>query len=138
VKGNAQQERFAHKFAITCAAGMIAAERGIAPWDNRHAAKCVVRVYKLARRAMGGGEEQSPAILNSIVEAVRAAHFPLMQKGGALPRLGKRIWGVRRDIGGERIFALPLSEVDRLAGTAAFTHTSDVMGIVTLGQYRRF
>jgi putative DNA primase/helicase len=118
VKGNAQQERFAHKFAVAYAAGVIAAEEGIAPWDSRHVGRCVASVYQLARRAMGGGEEQSPAILNRIAQAIRAGRFPLVRKGEALPSCEARIWGVRRDVGEERVFALPLSEVDRLAGTA--------------------
>ncbi len=67
---------------------------------------------------MGGSEEQSPAILNSIAQAVRAGRFPLVRKGDALPSCGARIWGIRRDIGAERVFALRLSELERLAGTA--------------------
>jgi hypothetical protein len=118
VKGNAQKERFAYKFAVCYAAGVIAADLGIAPWDKGHVGSCIVKVYERARRAMGGAEEQSPAILNRIAQAVRAGHFPLVRKGDALPSCEKRIWGIRRDIGEERVFALRLSEVDRLAGTA--------------------
>ncbi len=118
VKGNAQQERFAHKFAVAYAAGVIAADLGIAPWGSRHVGRCVASVYQLARRAMGGAEEQSPAILNRIAQAVRAGRFPLVPKGEALPSCEARILGIRRDIGEERVFALRLSEVDRLAGTA--------------------
>ena len=118
VKGNAQQERFAHKFAVAYAAGVIAAEERIAPWDSRHVGRCVASVYQLARRAMGGAEEQSPAILNRIAQAIRAGRFPVVRKGEALPPCEARIWGIRRDIGEERVFALPLSELERLAGTA--------------------
>jgi hypothetical protein len=67
---------------------------------------------------MGGAEEQSPAVLNRIAQAVRSGRFPLVRKGEALPPCEARIWGIRRDVGEERVFALPLSEVDRLAGTA--------------------
>jgi hypothetical protein len=118
VKGNAQQERFANKFAVAYAAGVIAADLGIAPWDKAQVGSCIVRVYERARRAMGGGEEQSPAVLNSIAQAVRSGHFPVVRKGDALPSCEKRIWGVRRDIGEERVLALQLSELQRLAGTA--------------------
>ena len=116
VKGNAQQERFAHKFAVAYAAGVIAAEEHIAPWDSRHVGRCVASVYQWARCAMGGAEEQSPAILNRIAQAIRAGRFPVVRKGEALPPCAARIWGIRHDIGEERVFALRLSEVDRLAG----------------------
>ena len=117
VKGDAQHERFAHKFGIAYAAGVIAAEQGIAPWDKKHVGRCVYKLYRLARRAMGGAEEQSPAILDGIVEAIHAGQFPLVQKGQAVPSGVERISGVCRDIGDERVFAFPSSELRRLAGT---------------------
>jgi putative DNA primase/helicase len=117
VKGDAQHERFAHKFGVAYAAGVIAAEQGIAPWDSKHVARCVYTLYRLARRAMGGAEEQNPAVLNRIAEAIRGDQFPLVQRGEALPSCKEPIWGVCRDIGDERVFAFPFSKLRRLAGT---------------------
>ena len=44
--------------------------------------------------------------------------LPRGPEGEALPPCAARIWGIRHDIGEERVFALRFSEVVRLAGTA--------------------
>ena len=129
MKGNAQQERFAHKFAVAYAAGVIAAEEHIAPWDSRHVGRCVASVYQLARRAMGGrrgAETLNPRPASR--KQFAAGRFPVVRKGEALPPCAARVWGIRHDIGEERVFALQLSEVDRLAGAAGAARILSLIG----------
>ncbi len=116
--GNAQEERLASKFGVAYAGGVIAAELGILPCDGEHILKSVSRLYRKARRLLGGAERQSPSLLKRIENGIRAGHFPILKKGEALETGHKRIWGVRRVVEDNAVVVFKLAELARLTGTS--------------------
>lgn len=122
VEDNAQEKRLASKFAVVYAGGAIAARLGILPCDENHVFEAVRRVYLRSRKAVCTVEEQSPRVLNKLVEAGRRHKFPLLCKGEELPSAKDAVWGIRREIDGERVLVFPLSLLRRLGGSqlAAF------------------
>ncbi|MBL0404415.1 DUF927 domain-containing protein [Microvirga aerilata] len=95
---DAWERRFASKFGLIAAALILAAGFGVAPVDKEHAKRCVVRVYRLARRSALSVEERTASLLQRLREAVKdERRFPKVEKGDALPtNLKNQAWGFKR------------------------------------------
>lgn len=117
---DAWERRFALKFAIVAAGGVIAAELGAAPFDPDHATRCVRRIYRIARRAVFSVQECYASVLARLRRAVKdTSLFPQVKKGEILPRkLRNCAWGFRRTIDGREIIAVDPTQFEELAGSA--------------------
>jgi hypothetical protein len=117
VEENAQEKRLASKFAAIYAGGAIAARFGILPCDEPQVFESIRRIYLRSRVTLCSAEEQSPRVLKALFEAARCGNFPLVCKGEELPSTENPVWGIRRDINGERVFVFSLTRLRRLAGS---------------------
>ena len=90
--------RFAKKFGVIAAAGVLAAEWRIAPFDAERAFAAVTEIYRIARRSMFSVEEATKELLQKVREAKGNPQLlPRIPKGGSLPaNLADVAWGFQR------------------------------------------
>ena len=115
------ERRFAQKFAIVAAGGILAAELGVAPFDAEHARRCVLRIYRVARRSVFSIEDSYTKVLARLRRAVvNKRRFPRIEKGEMLPRkLRDMAWGFRRELSkGREIIAVDPARFEAIAGSA--------------------
>lgn len=110
------ERRLARKFGIVLAGAELAAEWNVAPFSLEHAHRCVLTIYRVARRAIVSVEEQTGDVLHRLREARSQGLFPLLQKGEALPEDARDVaWGFRREVDGREIVAVLPSTFESLA-----------------------
>ncbi|ABY28681.1 Superfamily II helicase and inactivated derivatives-like protein [Methylorubrum extorquens PA1] len=110
------ERRLARKFGIVLAGAVLAAEWEVAPFSPEHAHRCVLIIYRNARRAIVSVEEQTGDVLHRLREARSQGLFPLLQKGEALPEDARDVaWGFRREVDGREIVAVLPSTFEDLA-----------------------
>jgi putative DNA primase/helicase len=127
--------RFAGKFAVVYAAARLAAEMGVAPWPKTHPHKCIVRLYRRARKLVTTPEEALNDLLLSLAKNASSSHrFPEFKKGETSARLTKAAWGIRSKArNGTQFLAIESSRLDRLVHPAH--HAGAVRKLLVTGGY---
>lgn len=74
------ERRIARKFGLIYAAGRIATDQGLLPWDESHALKVAGKLFRRARNASNGGRVQVDLLLKGLAE-VQASRYPAFTKG---------------------------------------------------------
>ena len=92
------ERRFAEKFGIVLGGMLIAARLGVAPWTDKHAHRCVRKMYRLARSAIRTAEEQAKCLLKDIKIWRRQGNLPRLDAGDtyAEKEKGPKLFGIRR------------------------------------------
>ena len=112
----AWERRLARKFGIVMAGAVLAARWQVAPYTPEHADRCVLNVYRAARRSIFSVQEQTDDLVRELHEAVRSGRFPALVKGEALPaNLTDFAWGFQREQDGRQIVAVLPSHFEALA-----------------------
>jgi putative DNA primase/helicase len=117
VENDPWARRFAGKFAVVYAAARLAAEFGVAPWPKSYPLKCVLRLYKRARKLVVTPEEALEELLRRVAKnASSPDRFPKIKKGKALPaHLTGVAWGLRGEArDGTRFLAVHSEKFDQL------------------------
>ena len=74
------ERRIARKFGLVYAAGRIATEIELLPWDQNHAGKTARLLFQRARSVLSSGRIQADLLLKRLVE-VEAGRFPSFNEG---------------------------------------------------------
>lgn len=110
------ERRLARKFGIVAAGAILAAEWEVAPFSSDHARRCVLSVYRVARRSIFSVEDQIGDVLRDLREARDQGRFPLLAKGEVFPeRLRDTAWGFRRQMDGRELLAVLPEKFEELA-----------------------
>ena len=119
--GTGYDKRYAEKFAVLYAAGKLAIEAGILPWDNSLPWKAVAKCYKLALKSAASADAQAATkveLLRSLLQ--QPERFPKLKGTGTkVVEYKPKTLGVRTRIKGRRVCALRDTEIQAFAGSKA-------------------
>lgn len=113
-----QEMRVARKFAIIYAAGKLAVQHGLLPWDKNLPLNAVLRLHKLARDVLLTESKQLYAALLSVNDATSVDEdFPTVQ-GAQRPRFkaGCQPDGFIREDGSQRTLYITQKALARITG----------------------
>ena len=114
--GTAFEQRYAKKFGLIYAAGVLAIEAGLLPWPKDHPFKVVAKCFRLAMAEIRRPSELLESTVPTLVRAAPdPARFPIVGENGSVPRKAMRSWlGIRRKSDDHWTLALRLKDVGRL------------------------
>ncbi|MBA4790233.1 MAG: DUF927 domain-containing protein [Rhizobiales bacterium] len=107
-QANAFGERFARKFAVVYAAGLLAVDLGIAPWSKKHLGDSLREVFAAAWKEVRPADVEAGDFVHDLVrKAEDERYFPLVEKGERFPSTPSGDeWGIRRTIKGRMTLAV--------------------------------
>lgn len=128
--GNSYDRRFASKFALLYAAGVLARQHGLAPWPKGWVFKAVTKMYRNARDSVS--EIDSDSAIRSIGKRISQATLDRPPSRQAVDLDG--FLAIRHEIRGMDAIAIPYSTFKQLAGSRACARNAlvrlDQLGII--------
>lgn len=103
-------------FAMIYAAGRLAADYDVVPWDKKDVFASVAAIYRRSIRASSSVEEVAERALETLDGKRRdSLVFPQVDQGQRVPKSARgSLWGIRRKVGGHRAVCLLADRLDRL------------------------
>jgi hypothetical protein len=137
--GLGHETRLAEKFGIPYAAGRMAVEAGLLPWDKDLPWKAITRCYRLALQGMSTAEVRARAQLKSMVDMLEEPdRFPKAKLSAGPTVYDHKTIGIRTKLKGERICAIRDVDLVRFAGSTEaakqICELLEVAGALTGGQ----
>jgi hypothetical protein len=137
--GLGHETRLAEKFGIVYAAGRMAVDAGLLPWDKSLPWKAVNRCYRCAVAGMSTVEDRAKSQLKSIAAMLdNPERFPKAKSAGAPTVYGSNTIGIRGQLKGRRICAIRDADLTKFAGSAkaaaAIRRLLGEAGALTAGQ----
>lgn len=138
-KGIGASEHQARAFALIYAAAQLAAEFKVAPWDEEHARRAIIRVLRRSAKRQGAAENVADQALRKLASVMRKKDlFPRVEKGNELPDGAQQTaWGIRRKVGKVNVVAVLRDQLDHFIPDGqeqATLRAWAVAGVILLGK----
>ena len=117
--GKGHERRLAEKFGVIYAAGKMAVDADILPWDRSLPWKAVTKCYRLALAGISSEQVRAKAQIKTLSDLLTdPEYFPKAKPVSAGPTVyGSKTVGIRTKLQGKRICAVRHSDLRKIVGS---------------------